>query len=134
MLRLASMIASGPFRVPCSYVVVRSSGTGKITAREVSYVECSSGSPPKLCGGIGVYRVIVRPLCLGFSKFCFAFRPNCNINEAHARAFACKEKPGRHNLPARKLNGEEKGGDGPDFARPDRRSPHPHLSDRSIAN
>src|SRR6202035_4812312 len=58
MLRLAARIAAGPFRVPRSYVVVRSSGTGKITARALSYWDSGSGIPPKLSGGIGVYRVI----------------------------------------------------------------------------
>jgi len=36
MLRLAAMMAAGPLRVPVMYVVVRSSGTGKITARALS--------------------------------------------------------------------------------------------------
>ena len=35
-IRLAARIAVGPLRVPCCIAVVRSSGTGKITARDVS--------------------------------------------------------------------------------------------------
>ncbi len=33
---MASIIAAGPLRVPLMYVVVRSSGTGKITARALA--------------------------------------------------------------------------------------------------
>src|ERR1700675_1803544 len=58
MLRLAARIAAGPLLVPCSDVVVRCNGPGKITARAFSYWDSDSEIPPKLSGGIGVYRVI----------------------------------------------------------------------------
>src|SRR5580700_8359610 len=73
MLRLAARIAAGPFRVPCSYVVVRSSGTGKITARAFSYWDSGSEIPPKLSGGIGVYRVICASRSLSISIFMVSF-------------------------------------------------------------
>src|ERR1700691_1677135 len=58
-------MAAGPWRAPCWCEVVRSRGTGKITAREVSYREYSSGIPQKFSGGIGVYRLMVGLCVLG---------------------------------------------------------------------
>src|ERR1700733_7287266 len=58
-------MAAGPLRAPCWCEVVRSRGTGKITAREDSYREYSSGIPQKFSGGIGVYRLMVGLCVLG---------------------------------------------------------------------
>jgi hypothetical protein len=44
----ASMIALGPFRVPDTYVVVRSIGNGTTAKAEFFHEEYLSGIPPKL--------------------------------------------------------------------------------------
>src|SRR5690348_171655 len=75
-------MAEGPPPVPCWGRAVRSSGTGKMTAREVSYWECSSLIPPKLSGGIGVYRLISGPRWIFRRLHCEPFRERGRAEES----------------------------------------------------
>src|ERR1700741_2627570 len=123
---------------------------GKITARDVAYLECSSERPPKFSGGIGVYRVIVglgslwirshtQFTFIASRKFVFtdlSFNESliCTINEARENEICARDGPDGTTLPARTLNGKEKGRNGTNPARPDQRQTRSDLSARPLAH
>src|SRR5271155_5539023 len=99
-----------------------------MTAREVSYWECSSGRPPKLSGGVGVYRVIVGSCSLESFEIFLSPAASFVISMMRAEPLFCVCGTASGNtLPARTLNGKEKGRDRKNTARPDNRPPEAHL-------